>query len=55
MSPHAPSVPLAARATPLLHVDGLTFKDLNKNGALDPYEDWRLPVARARGRPHWRA
>lgn len=25
----------------LLTVDGLAFKDLNKNGALDPYEDWR--------------
>jgi beta-glucosidase len=45
MSPQAPSIPLVARAAPLLHVDGLTFKDLNKNGVLDPYEDWRLPVA----------
>lgn len=25
----------------LLHVDGLTFKDLNRNGRLDVYEDWR--------------
>jgi beta-glucosidase len=24
--------------------DGLKFKDLNKNGELDAYEDWRLPV-----------
>lgn len=24
--------------------DNLKFKDLNKNGKLDPYEDWRLPV-----------
>jgi beta-glucosidase len=24
--------------------DNLRFKDLNKNGKLDPYEDWRLPV-----------
>jgi beta-glucosidase len=23
---------------------GLAFKDLNKNGKLDPYEDWRLPL-----------
>jgi len=23
---------------------GYAFKDLNKNGKLDPYEDWRLPV-----------
>ncbi|RFZ81461.1 glycoside hydrolase family 3 protein [Mucilaginibacter terrenus] len=28
----------------LLIVDGLAFKDLNKNGKLDKYEDWRLPV-----------
>ncbi len=33
-----------ARKAPLLKVDGLTFRDLNKNGALDRYEDWRLPV-----------
>ena len=28
----------------LLTVDRFAFKDLNKNGALDPYEDWRLPA-----------
>lgn len=28
----------------LLTVDRLAFKDLNKNGTLDPYEDWRLPA-----------
>jgi len=28
----------------LLTVDRLAFKDLNKNGKLDIYEDWRLPV-----------
>ncbi|HEY8734914.1 MAG TPA: glycoside hydrolase family 3 N-terminal domain-containing protein, partial [Puia sp.] len=28
----------------ILKVDGLFFKDLNKNGLLDKYEDWRLPV-----------
>lgn len=26
----------------ILQVDGAAFKDLNKNGELDPYEDWRL-------------
>ncbi len=26
----------------ILTVDGLAFKDLNKNGKLDRYEDWRL-------------
>ena len=28
--------------TTILEVDGLKFKDMNKNGELDPYEDWRL-------------
>lgn len=28
----------------ILTVNGLKFKDLNKNGKLDKYEDWRLPV-----------
>ena len=26
----------------ILEQDGYKFKDLNKNGELDPYEDWRL-------------
>jgi beta-glucosidase len=38
-------VPVRARAKPTLSVDRLVFKDLNANGRLDPYEDWRLPVA----------
>ena len=29
----------------IIQVDGLAFKDLNKNGVLDTYEDWRKPVA----------
>jgi beta-glucosidase len=29
---------------PTLTIDGFTFRDLNKNGRLDPYEDRRLPV-----------
>jgi beta-glucosidase len=33
-----------ARDAPLLRIANLTFKDLNRNGSLDPYEDWRLPV-----------
>lgn len=28
----------------ILTVAGFAFKDLNKNGQLDPYEDWRLPA-----------
>jgi len=31
------------RSVQILNVDNLQFKDLNKNGKLDPYEDWRLP------------
>lgn len=31
-------------AITLLTVDRLAFKDHNRNGILDPYEDWRLPV-----------
>ena len=37
---------LEAQMVSILNVEGLQFKDLNKNGALDPYEDWRLPVNR---------
>ena len=34
---------------PIIERDGLRFKDLNRSGALDAYEDWRLtPEARAR-------
>ena len=41
----APKQPiLGHRSAPLLTVDGLTFKDLDRNGKLDPYEDWRLPA-----------
>ena len=40
---------LGARSAPIIQVGGLKFKDLNRNGRLDPYEDWRLsPSARAR-------
>jgi beta-glucosidase len=38
-------VQVRARAKPVITVDRLSFKDLNANGRLDPYEDWRLPVA----------
>ena len=36
---------LGRRSAPLLTVDGLQFKDLNRNGKLDRYEDWRLSPA----------
>ncbi len=35
---------IVARTKPVLHVDGLPFKDSNGNGRLDRYEDWRLPA-----------
>ena len=35
---------LAARVKNIIEADGLQFKDLNDNGQLDPYEDWRLPA-----------
>ncbi|MFN8346903.1 MAG: glycoside hydrolase family 3 N-terminal domain-containing protein [Spirosomataceae bacterium] len=36
--------PLGYRSVKVLKNSGLEFKDLNKNGKLDKYEDWRLPV-----------
>ena len=33
---------IEAHAKDIIKVDGLEFKDLNDNGELDPYEDWRL-------------
>ncbi|MBP9150405.1 MAG: glycoside hydrolase family 3 C-terminal domain-containing protein [Rhodoferax sp.] len=35
---------IAARAKSAISVDGKQFKDLNANGKLDKYEDWRLSV-----------
>ena len=37
-------VRLGARVKNIITVDNLQFKDLNDNGELDPYEDWRLPA-----------
>ena len=34
----------AGPEAPRLKQQGVTFRDLNKNGQLDPYEDYRLPV-----------
>lgn len=39
---------LEVKVKKLIEEDGLKFKDLNNNGKLDPYEDWRLgPKERA--------
>ena len=35
---------IEARYKPLLEVNGYVFRDLNENGELDTYEDWRLPT-----------
>ena len=44
MTAHAapPQPALASRTKPVITVDGLRFKDLNADGSLEPYEDWRL-------------
>ena len=34
---------LGSRSAKILKKSGFEFKDLNKNGKLDKYEDWRLP------------
>jgi beta-glucosidase len=34
---------VASRAKPVLMVDGLRFRDLDADGRLAPFEDWRLP------------
>jgi beta-glucosidase len=40
---------LATRSAPVIEQAGLRFRDLDRNGKVDPYEDWRLtPAARAR-------
>src|SRR5690606_23956333 len=39
---------LKTKCKRILEADGIQFKDLNGNGELDPYEDWRLsPQERA--------
>lgn len=35
---------LGVRRVEIISEGKYQFRDLNKNGALDPYEDWRLPV-----------
>jgi beta-glucosidase len=41
--------PLRTRSAPIIEQGGYRFRDLDRNGKVDPYEDWRLaPAARAR-------
>jgi beta-glucosidase len=46
---HQPIQPnLGSRHVPVIDRDGLHFRDLNRDGQLNPYEDWRLdPQVRA--------
>ncbi|WP_342240896.1 glycoside hydrolase family 3 protein [Inquilinus sp. OTU3971] len=37
--------PLESRLAPILSERGFQYRDLNRNGRLDPYEDRRLPAA----------
>ena len=39
-----PQAVISAKSKPIITVDSYQFKDLNSNGKLDPYEDWRLSV-----------
>ncbi|AGF71377.1 glycoside hydrolase family 3 protein [Corynebacterium halotolerans] len=36
---------LGSRTGRILHLDGLEFRDLDGDGQLAPYEDWRVPAA----------
>lgn len=40
-----PSQPALAPDQPVLTIDGLSFRDLNRDGTLNPYEDWRLSAS----------
>lgn len=40
--PSASEQRLVAGPKPVIHLGSLAFKDLNANGRVDPYEDWRL-------------
>ena len=43
-----PQIPLASRLKKIIEVDGLQFRDLDGDGHLTPFEDWRLsPAERA--------
>jgi beta-glucosidase len=37
---------LGTRSAPVIDRDGLRFRDLDRDGRLAPYEDWRLPPER---------
>jgi len=48
VTPVKPQPELGSRSVAVIMADGLQFRDLDRNGTLTPYEDWRLtPAARA--------
>jgi beta-glucosidase len=47
--PSPAQVQLGSRGIPIIEVGSLKFRDLNRDGALAPYEDWRLPTSRRVG------
>lgn len=44
--PQPPQPVLGSRAVKVITAEGRSFRDLNRTGTLDPYEDWRLPADR---------
>ena len=42
VQPNGPT--LGYTSVPILNIQGRAFKDLNRNGELDPYENWRRPA-----------
>ncbi|WP_428333218.1 glycoside hydrolase family 3 N-terminal domain-containing protein [Novosphingobium sp.] len=43
-APAAPQPEIGSRSVPVITVDGLKFRDLDRNGKLDVFEDWRRPA-----------
>ena len=44
----AEQAPLSSRVKQIIEVDGLRFRDLDGDGELTPFEDWRLSPPSAR-------
>ena len=42
---HAIAPAITSHTVPILTVDGFRFRDLDRDGKLSPFEDWRLPAA----------
>lgn len=38
-------IALSTRTRPFVEVEGLSFRDLDGDGELAPFEDWRRPAA----------